>query len=281
MEPLTVAGIAGVALGSKDVLNKLLGPTAEYLGGEISGMVKKCNINLNSIFVKALHKKKSDSGHVSPRVLSDIIDQGKFADTNIVQDYLAGILAKASDDHGSDDAKIYTAMLDKMSTTQIKLHFLIYSAIATTKAFSPLDINFEESRRLASIFLPKDDVANALGSSGEPFDQKFMDAFYGLIASGLIGQNYAFGSQAHISERYPHITHSGVVAEPTPIGAQLFLWAMAASSRNPRRIFSITQDEISKVGISSSSCMPAIEYELTDKGNGKLEAKIASALSNL
>ena len=49
-EPLTVVGTGLAILGSRELLNKLLGPSADYIGGEISELVKKCNINLDKIF---------------------------------------------------------------------------------------------------------------------------------------------------------------------------------------------------------------------------------------
>lgn len=54
------------------ILNKLLGPTADYIGGEARGLVEKCNINLDRIFsiaVKRLGNKIAEPGLVSPRVL--------------------------------------------------------------------------------------------------------------------------------------------------------------------------------------------------------------------
>ena len=280
MDPISVVGIGGVVLGSKDLLNKLLGPTAEYLGDEIAGLVKKCNVNLDTIFRKALSKKKVESGNVSPRILFDIIRQGKYADSVIVQEYLAGILAKSSDAAGSDEGKFYAAMVDKMSTFQIKLHFLIYRSISSTEIFKPLDINFEKSRKLSAIFLPKDDISKLMGPDLKPFGQEFMDALYGLIAYRLIDDAFVFGEAKHVSESFPHINDSGLVAGPTQVGAQLFLWALAAESRNPRYIFSIPAAAFPDVDIISHGCTPAIRYSLKDRGNGKMDVSIEKIVPN-
>jgi hypothetical protein len=50
MDPVTVAGTGLAILGSKELLGRLLGPSADYLGGEVSTFVQKCNINLDSVF---------------------------------------------------------------------------------------------------------------------------------------------------------------------------------------------------------------------------------------
>ncbi len=98
-EPITVIGASAVAayLG-KDGLNKLLGPTADYLGQEVRGFVEKCNINLDSVFRRALRKlghRAELPGQVSPRVLKRVITDAPFCDDPVVQEYFAGMLASA------------------------------------------------------------------------------------------------------------------------------------------------------------------------------------------
>ncbi len=64
-----------IVWGSKDMLSKLLGPTAEYIGEKTKGLVEKCDINLDNIFKKALRKlgsKIEEPGIVSPRILKHI-----------------------------------------------------------------------------------------------------------------------------------------------------------------------------------------------------------------
>jgi hypothetical protein len=53
-EPITtIGGAAVVAYLSKDGVSKLLGPTAEYLGGEMKSLVEKSKQNITSVFKKA------------------------------------------------------------------------------------------------------------------------------------------------------------------------------------------------------------------------------------
>jgi hypothetical protein len=72
MDP-TIIGTGLAVLASKDVLNKLLGPTADYVGGEMKGLVEKCNVNIGSILaraVKRLGTRLDEPGQVSPRILT-------------------------------------------------------------------------------------------------------------------------------------------------------------------------------------------------------------------
>jgi hypothetical protein len=79
-DPVTTVGAGLVVLGSKDLLGKLLGPAADYIGGEIKGFVEKCNINIDNIFSKATNKlgpKLNDPGVVNPRVLKHVLGADK------------------------------------------------------------------------------------------------------------------------------------------------------------------------------------------------------------
>lgn len=91
VDPITSIGTGLGILGSKDLLNKLLGPTSEYIGGDIKNLVEKCNINLNDIFSKAyrrLGKKVDEEGIVPPRVLKHVFDDGRFCEDDLSKNIL-------------------------------------------------------------------------------------------------------------------------------------------------------------------------------------------------
>ncbi|MGL6598005.1 hypothetical protein ACSZOB_09650 [Aeromonas veronii] len=100
MDPITSVGAGLAVIGSKDLLIKILGPTADYVGGEIQGLVEKCNINLDNIFVKANKKlgaRAEEDGVVSPRVLKHVLDEGRFCDNELTAEYYAGVLAASKE----------------------------------------------------------------------------------------------------------------------------------------------------------------------------------------
>ena len=83
MDPNTAVGTGLAILGSKPLLERLLGPTADYLGGELQGLVQKCNINLDRIFQAATRKlgqRLDTKGEVSPRVLKHVADRSSPSD---------------------------------------------------------------------------------------------------------------------------------------------------------------------------------------------------------
>jgi hypothetical protein len=53
MEPATGLSILGAALGSAKLLEKMLGPTADYLGAGLKEWTEKGFKNLSKIFEKA------------------------------------------------------------------------------------------------------------------------------------------------------------------------------------------------------------------------------------
>lgn len=118
MDPITTVGTGLAVIGSKDVLVKILGPTADYVGGEVKNFVQKCNVNLDNIFVRAQKKLGSridEPGAVSPRVLKHVLDEGRFCEDSIVADYYGGVLASSKSEVNRDDMRCGHSRDDKVT----------------------------------------------------------------------------------------------------------------------------------------------------------------------
>lgn len=131
MDGITAAAIAYVA---KDGVEKLLGPTFEYVGEGLKNTIEKFNVgakeNISKIFEKAINKKKDkieEDGKVSPRIVKDIVLDGSFCDTNVLQEYYSGILAASRTINGDDSDVFYLNIIKGLSSEQLKLHYVIYS----------------------------------------------------------------------------------------------------------------------------------------------------------
>jgi len=128
-EPLTIAGIGGALWASKDLINKLLGPTTEYLGESTRDVVRKVgDINLSNIFDKAITKAGAEideEGYVSPRVLKRIWDEGRFIEDDLIADYYAGALVRSRKDK-NDSAITFLSILEQMSAAETRLHYELY-----------------------------------------------------------------------------------------------------------------------------------------------------------
>lgn len=89
----------GLAIyGAKELLIKILGPTADYLGTGIQEFAQARISNLNKILEKAakhLGDKINQTGSVPPRVFKEIIENGSLNNDELSAEYYGGILAYA------------------------------------------------------------------------------------------------------------------------------------------------------------------------------------------
>ena len=93
-EPTTVGLAALVAYLSKDGVSKILGPTADYLGGQFKEFTQKRIENVGKIFSNAekkLGNKIDRPGQVPPKVLKTIINDGSYSDDDVTVEYFGGV----------------------------------------------------------------------------------------------------------------------------------------------------------------------------------------------
>ncbi len=98
MELETALIVLSGTFGSAKIVEKLLGPTAEYLGGGIRDYTKKGMTNLGRIFehaAKILGDKLDEPGPVPPRVLKGILQEGYFCEDELTAKYFGGVLASS------------------------------------------------------------------------------------------------------------------------------------------------------------------------------------------
>ena len=132
----TMVGTGIALLASKDLLNKVLGPTADYVGEEVKHLVERANVNLGTIFKSAERKlgSKVDSpGAVNPRVFKQIWDEGRFIEDELAAEYFGGLLASSRSPDGKNElglvqpctAKVYLPEIptSKVCPREIRLHF--------------------------------------------------------------------------------------------------------------------------------------------------------------
>lgn len=109
-ELIAMGGAAVAAYLSKDGVSKLLGPTAEYLGGELKDLVEKSQHNLASVFRRAEQKcgpKLEAEGIVNPRVMKHVYEEARFSENELLAEYFDGVLASARTKDGKDDRGVY------------------------------------------------------------------------------------------------------------------------------------------------------------------------------
>ena len=202
VDPNTIVGAGLIALASKDMLNRLLGPTADYIGGEVKGLVEKCNVNLGRIFddaVKKLGRKIEEPGAVNPRVLKQVWSEGAFIEDELAAEYFGGLLASARSGDGKDDRMLMPlAAIRDLSVYDMKLHFLVYSLMRAFFVGSELWVSEDRGRSQMGIYIPFRVYTMAAGvqDSSEP-EQLAGTSLFRLAVRDLIGQ-FAAGSDGLI-----------------------------------------------------------------------------------
>jgi hypothetical protein len=133
----------GIAiLGPSAITLKLLGPTADYVGEGVRSWAQHRVENVQRIFNAAEYKIEnevlSQPGAVPPRVLKGILDEGSFREDDVGVEYFAGLLAGSRSTGGYDDRGATTiAVLDGMSTFQLRAHYVLYRAAQAVAAGQP------------------------------------------------------------------------------------------------------------------------------------------------
>lgn len=243
MEPTTAIGTGLVILGSKDLLIKLLGPTADYLGGEARNFVDKCNVNLDSIFQKAykkLGKKIEEPGNVNPRVLKHVVDEGRFCEDELTAEYYGGVLASARNPDKRDDRGVaLLAIIKDLSVYQLRLHYLVYMCV--NRLFKGKDYNLGDGDdcQKMKLFIPFNvyDAAMDFSSTENP-NSIVSHSVTGLNKHDLITE-FAYGPKEFIKKRESLIDDSGILLTPTLPGAELFVWSLGFQSGTGRELLSL------------------------------------------
>ncbi|MFM8624599.1 MAG: hypothetical protein ACKOCZ_08840 [Betaproteobacteria bacterium] len=244
-DPVTTIGLGAVAayLG-KDGLEKLLGPTADYLGEGLRDFTKRRAEAVGRIFGSAQDKlgaKAEAPGQVPPKVLKTIVNEASYANSTLEVEYFGGILASSRTEAGRDDRGARLArIVEGLSSYQLRTHYLVYSTIRTLFSSRNLPFNME-GRPKMRIVIPFEDYFSAMA-----FDQAEMaqvgqllnHVFFGLHTEGLIEDDFQYGPRDALSKRHPNVLTGGISCQPSALGAELFRSAFGRGTEALESIFS-------------------------------------------
>jgi hypothetical protein len=247
MDPGTALTILGAAVGGAatgaEIVKKILGPTADYLGVGLKNWTEKRVNNVGRIVNKAQQKLGSridDPGSVPPKVLKAILDDGSFCEDTIGTEYFGGVLASSRTENSRDDRAVtYLSLIGRLSTYQIRTHYLLYQLLKIT-------LRDEYSNQMShqvvtELYIPESVYDEAMDFSESEDKGVITDhSLVGLSKEALINDNYVYGGlgkiQAHsrtpiepsqFSYRYniEGVTEGGIVFQPSKLGFELFFWA--------------------------------------------------------
>lgn len=244
-DPVTTISMGAVAayLG-KDGLEKLLGPTADYLGEGLKDFTKRRVEAVGRIFggaQKKLGTKIGTPGEVPPKILKAVINEGSYATTPLEIEYFGGILASSRTEDGRDDRGVKLArIVEGLSSYQLRAHYLIYATVRSLFAIRGIPFNMEGRPRMR-IAIPFDDYFTAMDFNQREMTQAVQllgHVFFGLHTEGLIEGDWQYGPKDRLAQYYPTVSFDGIVCQPSALGAELFLSAFGHGEESLEFIFS-------------------------------------------
>lgn len=234
MDTNTGLVVLGAAIGSKDLIVKILGPTAEYLG---DGLKNWAEIRINNVanILNRAHRISGDrineKGSVPPRVLKEILDEGSFCEDQLMAEYFGGVLASSRTNDAADDrASSYIAIISRLSSYQIRTHYLLYRLLKELYDGTELNIGETTDRLKMQIYIPIEVFASVMDldmSDHERMWAVLSHSFLGLAKEDLLeGGNFAMGPVNTIITKSPfkEVTSPGFTFTPSPFGIALFTW---------------------------------------------------------
>jgi len=243
IDPGTGLTILGSAIGGAKVVEKILGPTADYIGGQLKEWTEKKVKNTANIFKNAEKKlgdKINQDGKVPPKVLKGILEEGAWCEEELQVEYFGGVLASSRSGVSRDDRGAYfVALISRLSTYQLRTHYLIYQSIKKSFDGQPMNIGDSKDRTEMELFIPFSTYVSAMDFTQEEI-KNFLNimthSVWGLNKEDLIDQ-FQYGPLDYIQKRYKDAKKPGIILQPTNLGVELFMWAYGQGQRQNNDFF--------------------------------------------
>lgn len=232
MDTGTGLTILGTALGGKDIIVKILGPTSEYVGNQIKEWTEKKVKNVSNIFQnseKKLGDKINEPGEVPPKVLKGILEDGAWCEEELQVEYFGGVLASSRSGISRDDRGAYfTSLTSCLTTYQLRTHYLFYHSLKNNFNGQLMNIGHNEDRRKMELFIPTRTYIIAMDFVKEEIPNiknLIAHSIFGLQKEDLIGQSFCYGDVEYINKHFKDATEPGIIFTPTNLGVELMMWA--------------------------------------------------------
>ena len=229
------------ARASNELILKLFGPSAEYLGEHWrSKLEERAQRNAGRVATRAIEKLGSrieEPGEIPPRALRGILEEAQYSEDEVSVEYVSGVLASSRTPDGKDDRAIsITATISRLSSFSLLAHYIWYTELK--RIFNGIDTdNLTLSRAL--MFMPYSVFDAAIGDDLADDFGNFTHAIQYLEKESLVS-GVTYGSADTIREylRYestqllgpPALPEdaSGMLIAPTSVGLDLYLWSQGA-----------------------------------------------------
>jgi len=218
-----------VAIGGP-LTYKLLGRTADYIGGEVKNVTETGINNMKKIFTIAVNKLGDmieKPGDVPPRVIKGILQEGWFCDDELMAEYFGGVLASSRSDISRDDrGSAMISLVSRLTTYQIRSHYIFYLLFKKLFDGESLIPTIADDCEKMRIFISWNAYCQAMDfSKGENADVIISHVVWGLTKEQLIGGYFATGDVEVLKKAWSKADEAGIILYPSALGVELFLWA--------------------------------------------------------
>ena len=230
-------------LGSAKVIEKILGPTSDYIGEHLKEWTEKSVTNIANIFKnteKKLGEKINNEGKVPPKVLKGILFDGAWCEEELQVEYFGGVLASSRSGISRDDRGAYfVSLISRLSTYQLRTHYLFYHLIK--QQFNGEDININDANNWTNLqmFISVNTFYNSMDFTQEEatnWKNILSHAMWGLKKEELL-IGFRYGSKDQLKERFTEAKTDGIICQPTKMGVELFMWAYGHGQENTNDFF--------------------------------------------
>lgn len=234
-----VSAADGASKTTQNFLQRALGPTMDVIGTHLAQYTDMRLSNVRRVAEKAEVKKRKygREGAANPRVTFKVLEEGSYSDDELMAEYFSGLLAASVTPNGRDDLALpWTTIVAGMSTTQVRLHFLLYREWALALHGRPgLELGQMAGQRRARAEV---DFMDAITTTAPPSlsspaggirvqVRNFEHALLGLARLDLVS-TYSWGPRTETMQ--PNSQYEALLmVEPSPSGIELFGWALGLS----------------------------------------------------
>lgn len=185
-------------------------------------------------------KRRGADGKISLRAGARVFEEALTAETEVVAEYLSGVLASSrSADATNDDGVSWAALVGQMSSTMLHAHYTVYSTVRALAILQRREVAETLGR---PVLIPFFEAAREVTGQDEEGDDRFLTALTSLERLGLIS-SLSWGRSSSlvdvVNDRRWRTADSSeaesalVSLSTTFSGVGLFLWGLGAGGVAP------------------------------------------------
>lgn len=259
VDPVTVGAVAKAVQSAADeggksaggLVARVFGPAADELGQALARFTAFRVGNVKRIADAADRKSLTNGrdGSINPRLVRSLLDEGSYCDDELMAEYFGGLLAAGRSPSGRDDRAVsWSALVNSMSTLQLRAHFIFYREWSYALHGRP-DINIGIDRNPATMYLDANEIFGNLAGldpDGPTPNAVGLHVLAGLSRLSLITNSWQVGRTSELlatreSGSVPAADlpfEYAVQLRPSHAGIELYGWACGMPELDPQQLVS-------------------------------------------